>query len=390
MTNPKDTKTVFSEERKESEIMRLTSKAVFNTCLVSLFLICSVSNSSAQQGATISSTSAGTLGSGDVSNNKGQPPTNAKDQPTPTDARYRIGPGDVLDVRVARAPELSREAVRVDVRVARAPELSRDTVRVDQGGMIRMPMLDMDIPAACLTEGELAQNIAKLYKKYKNDPHVDVFVKEFQSQPVAVIGAVHSPTQFKLQRQVKLLELLSLVGGPSDGAGQTGQMVHTGGGPFCEQSGSSAADNSDMSSFVAYKLADTLKGVPEANPIVHPGDIISIATADQVFVLGNVLKPSAIPLKEPLTVSRAIAIAGGTAPSTKRDKVRILRQLPGSTEKKEIFVDLKAIEKNKAEDVALIANDVVDVPISGTKSILRSLLGTVVPTISQLPVRVIP
>jgi polysaccharide export outer membrane protein len=201
---------------------------------------------------------------------------------------------------------------------------------------------------------------------------------------------VHSPTQFKLQRQVKLLELLSLVGGPSDGAGQTVQIVHTGGGPFCEQSGSSAADDSDMSSFVAYKLADTLKGVPEANPIVHPGDIISIATADQVFVLGNVLKPSAIPLKEPLTVSRAIAIAGGTAPSTKRDRVRILRQLPGSTQKQEIFVDLKAIEKNKAEDVALMANDVVDVPISGTKSILRSLLGTVVPTISQLPVRVIP
>ena len=71
-------------------------------------------------------------------------------------------------------------------------------------------------------------------------------------------------------------------------------------------------------------------------------------------------------------------------------KIRILRQLPGSTQKKEIFIDLTAIEKNKAEDVALVANDVVDVPISGTKSILRSLLGTVVPTISQLPVRVIP
>jgi polysaccharide export outer membrane protein len=98
----------------------------------------------------------------------------------------------------------------------------------------------------------------------------------------------------------------------------------------------------------------------------------------------------AIPLKEPLTVSKAIAIAGGTAPSSKRDKVRILRQLPGSTQKQEIFVDLKAIEKNKAEDVALIANDIVDVPISGTKSILRSLLGTIVPSVAQLPVRVVP
>src|SRR5712692_929929 len=353
--------------------MRLTSRAIAKTFLVSLFLICSANYSSAQQGAAISSTSAGTLGSGDFAANKGQPPTNSKDQPAPSDVRYRIGPGDVLDVRVARAPELSREAVRVD-----------------QGGMIRMPMLDMDIPAACFTEGELAQNIAKLYKKYKNDPHVDVFVKEFQSQPVAVIGAVHGAAQFKMQRPVRLLELLSLAGGPTDGAGRTGQIVHAGGGPICAQSGASAVDGNDASAFVAYQLSDTLKGSPAANPFVRPGDIVSIPLAVQVFVLGNVLKPSAIPLKEPLTVSKAIAIAGGTAPSSKRDKVRILRQLPGSTQKQEIFVDLRAIEKNKAEDIPLMPNDVVDVPISGTKSILRSLLGTVVPTISQLPVRVIP
>jgi polysaccharide export outer membrane protein len=277
----------------------------------------------------------------------------------------------------------------LEIRVARAPELSRDAVRVDQGGNIRMPMLDTDIPAACQTEGELSQNIARLYRKYKNDPHVDVFVKEFQSQPVAVIGAIHGAAQFKMQRQVRLLELISLAGGPTDSAGQAIQIVHAGGGPICQQSGT-GPDTTDSSAFVTYKLSDTLHGVPEANPFVQPGDIISVPLADQVFVLGNVLKPSAIPLKEPLTVSHAIAIAGGTAPSTKKDKVRILRQLPGSTQKQEIFVDLTAIEKNKAVDVALLPNDVVDVPISGTKSILRSLLGTVVPTISQLPVRVIP
>jgi len=344
--------------------MRLTSRVILNARLVSLFLVCSASLAQAQTGSAISGGTGGAIGSSAGSGSKAQPSG---------DTRYRIGPGDILDVRVARAPELSRDAVRVD-----------------QGGMIRMPMLDVDIPAACYTEAELAQNIAKLYKKYKNDPHVDVFVKEFQSQPVAIIGAVRGAAQFKLQRQVRLLEILSLAGGPTEGAGQTIQIVHTGGGPVCEQSGPTSADSNDASTFVAYKLVDTLKGLPEANPLVRPGDIISIPLADQVFVLGNVLKPSAIPLKEPLTVSKAIAIAGGTAPSTKRDKVRILRQLPGSTQKQEIIVDLKAIEKNKAEDVALIANDVVDVPISGTKSLLRSLLSTVVPTVSQLPVRVIP
>jgi len=273
---------------------------------------------------------------------------------TQPDNRYRIGPGDVLEVRVSRAPELSR-----------------DGVRVDQRGMIRMPMWDDDVPAACLTEGELAASIAKIYLKYKKAPHVDVFVKEFQSQPVAVIGAVHAPSQFKLQRPVRLSELLSFAGGPS----------------LCDKS---VPPEGDTSGFVSYKLSDTLHAVPEANPFVRPGDLIHVPDADQVYVLGNVLRPLAISLNEPLTVSRAIAIAGGTAPSTKKDRVRIIRQLPGSTQKQEIKVDLTAIEKNKALDIALMANDVVDVPISGTKSLLRSLVGTIAPTVGQMPIRVIP
>ena len=344
--------------------MRLTSSLVLRVGAVGLLVGLSLNIARAQEGASASSPPA---------NNQTTVETSANRTVASADNRYRIGPGDVLEVRVARAPELSRDAVRVD-----------------QSGNIRMPMLDIDIPAACQTEGELAHNIARLYKKYKNDPHVDVFVKEFQSQPVAVIGAVHGAAQFKLQRPVKLLELLSLVGGPTDAAGQTVQIVHAGGGPLCAQGGNGATDVNDSSAFVSYNLIDTLHGSPEANPFVQPGDIVSVPQADQVFVLGNVLKPSAIAMKEPLTVSKAIAIAGGTAPSTKKDKVRIIRQLPGSTAKKEITVDLTAIEKNQAEDVALLPNDVIDVPISGTKSILRSLLGTIVPTVSQLPVRVIP
>jgi polysaccharide export outer membrane protein len=248
-------------------------------------------------------------------------------------------------------------------------------------------MWDEDIPAACLTEGELAKNIAHIYLEYKREPHVDVFVKEFQSQPVAVIGAVRGPAQFKLQRQVRLAELLSFAGGPSDAAGQTVQVVHAGGSSLCDKS---TEAESDSAALVSYKLSDTMRGVPEANPFVRSGDLIQVPNADQVYVLGNVLRPQAISLKEPLTISRAIAIAGGTAPSTKKDRVRIIRQPAGSTAKQEIRVDLTAIEKNKAEDVQLLANDIVDVPISGTKSILRSLMGTIVPTVSQLPIRVIP
>ena len=55
-----------------------------------------------------------------------------------------------------------------------------------------------------------------------------------------------------------------------------------------------------------------------------------------------------------------------------------------------MLVDLSAIEKKRAEDVALLPNDIVDVPTSGGKSFLRSLLGGVVPSVTQLPLRVIP
>jgi polysaccharide export outer membrane protein len=295
--------------------------------------------------------------------------------PAQTDDRYRLGPGDVLDIRVLKAPELSREAVRVD-----------------QRGMIQMPMIDGDIQAACLTEAQLAASIAEKYLKYKRHPHVDVFVKDFQSQPVAVIGAVGQPGQFKLQRQVTLLEMLTFAGGPSERAGQTVQVVHTGGPPLCEQMEAQemASGESATKGIVSYRLKETLSGAPNANPFVRQGDIISVLEAEQVYVVGNVIKPTAISLKEPITVSRAIAMAGGTGLDTKKSRVRVIRQQPGSGVKQEIFVDLKAIEKRQAEDIALQANDIVDVPQSGGKSFLRSLVGTIAPAVSQLPVRVIP
>lgn len=291
----------------------------------------------------------------------------------PSDDRYRIGPGDVLDIRVFNKPQFSRDSVRVDGR-----------------GMIRMPLIQGEIQAACHTEEEVSREITTLYLDYLRHPQVDVFVRDYQSQPVAVLGAVRTPSRFQLQRRVRLLELLSHVGGPTDTAGRTIQIVHTATPSICETPGQTESAQSEGSVLDNYKLSETLKGEEQANPYVRPGDFISIPEAEQAFVVGNVLRPAAISLKERITVSRAIAMSGGTLPDTKSDRVRIVRQPPGSDTKTEIFVDLKAIDKQKAEDVVLQAGDIVDVPASGTKKLLRSLVGAVVPSVGQLPVRVIP
>lgn len=285
------------------------------------------------------------------------------------DDRYRIGAGDVLDIRIYNRPQLSREAVRVE-----------------GSGMIRMPLIETEIQAACQTEGELAKEIATRYTKYYRNLQVDVFIKEYHSRQVAVIGAVNDQSRFELQRRVRLLELLTYAKGPSVKAGQTINIVHSTNISPCKQ----ATENEENAAFSSFKLSDVLAGKPESNPYLQAGDIVTVPEADQVYVVGNVFMPLTIPLREPVTLTRAIAMAGGLKQDTRKDKIRVLRQEPGTSVRKEITVDLYAIEKKRSEDLALAPNDIVDVPTSAGKSFLRSLIQGVVPGVGQLPVRVVP
>lgn len=287
------------------------------------------------------------------------------------DDRYRIGPGDVLDIRILNRPNLSREAVRVE-----------------GNGMIRMPLIDTEIQAACKTEGELAKEITTRYTRFYRNPQVDVFIKEYHSRQVAIIGAVNEQSRFELQRRIRLLDLLTYAKGPSPKAGRTINIVHSPPSLVCQKG---EAETSDATvAFSSYKLSETLQGNPRANPYIEPGDVITLPEADEVYVVGNVFTPITISLKEPITLSRAVAMAGGVKQDSKKDKVRIVRQEPGTSTSKEMVVDLTAIEKKNAADIALMPNDIIDVPSAGGKAFLRSLLGTVGPSMAQLPVRVIP
>jgi polysaccharide export outer membrane protein len=287
-----------------------------------------------------------------------------------TGDRYRIGPGDVLDIRIFKHTELSR-----------------DNVRVDGSGLIRMPLVDEEIQAACKTESEIAKDIATHYLKYYRNPQVDVFVKEYHSREVAVIGSITEQGRYQMQRRIRLLELLSFAKGPSEKAGQTVNIVRAPRSGLCN---STPGSGEEGGSFISLRLNDTLRGEEKANPYVEPGDIVTLPEADQVYVVGNVYHPQALPMKDPISVSRAVAMAGGPLRDSKTDRVRIVRRQPGSSTASEIFVDLTAIRRMKAEDIALQPNDIVEVTESSGKTMIRSLLGVIAPSLGQLPVRVIP
>jgi protein involved in polysaccharide export with SLBB domain len=306
--------------------------------------------------------------------------------------QYRIGPRDVLSIRVA-APDI-------------IPQFSADAIEVNECGMI--PLLSVqnetrnEVRAAGMTTNELQEHLRVFYTKYKRNPQVVIKVKEYNSQPVAINGAVVRPGQFQLRRPVRLLELLQFyAGGPTERSGGRVQIARM---PALGMCGAAPAaptevataqtatpiDDASAPSFLTFKLEDTLKGSEQSNPYLQPGDVITLPEAKEAYVVGNVLRPGPVALKdEHLTVSRAIAMVGGTMPDTKKEKVRIIRQETDGQGSREIFVDLKAIDKHQAEDIALLPNDIIDVPIAGGKRILRSLVGAVVPSVGQLPVQVI-
>jgi polysaccharide export outer membrane protein len=293
--------------------------------------------------------------------------------------QYRIGARDILNIRVT--------AGRL------VPELSMDGVEVDECGRIPVPSVEQEeqneIQAAGKTRTELAEELRIFYKKYKKNPQVMVIVKEYNSQPVAINGAIMKPGQFQLRRPVRLLELVQFyAGGPTERSGGSIQLARASNFNPCTASPKESANAID---FALFELKDTLAGEEKANPYLQPGDVITLPEAKEAYVVGNVLRPGPILLKSNnITITQAIAMAGGTMPDTKRDKVHLIRRNLDGQIKQDIPVDLNAIDKRQATDIALLPNDIINVEVAGGKRFLRNIFSSIAPSVGQLPVRVIP
>src|SRR5258708_9063980 len=125
--------------------------------------------------------------------------------------RSRVGPGDLLDVRVFGQPDLN------------------STVEIDEDGNISsLPFVEDPIPAKCRNEKEIQKSITEAYSKYLIKPRVSVRILERRSrQPAVVFGAVRSASRIMMNRRGRLHELLAYAGGVTLGASGTIQIIHT-------------------------------------------------------------------------------------------------------------------------------------------------------------------
>jgi polysaccharide export outer membrane protein len=222
--------------------------------VLSACLICA-SPAFAQQGSTTSgtTTAAGpTVTPPDKPATADKPAGKSADKPmTALETRivaderdYKIGPEDVLDISVWKAPELSR------------------TVPVRPDGKVSLPLIN-DIQAAGLTPSVLRQELARRLAEYVPSPEVAVIVREVHSGKVSVIGSVRNPGRYELKSPATVLELIALAQGFTDFANRDRIVIIR----------QNATGNPQRISFNYRKVAD---GSDQDNFFVQPGDIIVV------------------------------------------------------------------------------------------------------------------
>lgn len=305
---------------------------------------------------------------------------------------YCIGPDDQLDITVLEAPELN------------------GTPRVSQSGDISLPLIGT-VKAAGLTTQELQVVVEELLRRrYIKDPHVTVQVRDVQSHPVAVFGAVKKPGVFQIRDPKTVIEILSMAEGLDADAGDKVIVEHRsrdGGGVesswnsgsaeaptaddtlaasprvrapqmalvstpprFAHLSAPEAENDSSTVTIDLKKLLDT--GNPALNVLVYPGDVVKVPRADLVYVVGEVGKPGGFELKsnERVSVLQALAMAQGLTHTSAASHARIIRTDPVTNARTEIPINIKKILAGKSADPMLRPRDILFVPNSSERAAL--------------------
>lgn len=213
---------------------------------------------------------------------------------------YRIGEGDVLRVLVYDNPDLNTNA------------------RVSGQGTIIFPLVG-EVAIGGLTVSQAAQKIGReLANGYIRDPQVTVFVEEFRSQRVTIMGEVRTPGLHELSGSTSLMELISKAGGLTPDADFQATI---------NRKRSSPQEAEQQINVNLRDLLDRREGT--ADVALQDGDSVFIPRAGVYYVTGQVRRPGSFRLEPGTSVIKAITMAGGFTELAAQKRVRIIRKVDG-------------------------------------------------------------
>jgi polysaccharide biosynthesis/export protein len=281
----------------------------------------------------------------------------------------RIHQGDLIEVDVVGSFEF-------DWRGTLNPEGFID-------GMERLPE---PIYARCRSTAQVANSIAEGFRKVLRDPVVEVRIIDRNGRALSFIdGAVRTPLRLRVKRDLFLHELIVLAGGFTDLVGDEVSLFR----PItasCEGSGKADLPNRPVTRVI--KIKDLLAGVEGTNFKIVPGDVVTVVESLPIYVIGGVGSPQRISARAGITLTRAIDAAGGITKKGRTGSVTVYRRK--GADAKVFEIDLAKVRSGADEDMALEANDIVEVPLRGEeKRKFPPMIERRTGDRSQIPLRII-
>jgi polysaccharide export outer membrane protein len=281
------------------------------------------------------------------------------------DSGYRIGTDDLLEIRIpdlldgsgTRGVTPAVETGGYMPVVAQAPVFEQG-LRVDAEGNVTLPLIG-PVNVGGKTPATVEREIAKrlVDDRILLAPQVNVQVAEYRSRVAAVVGSVEKPGLYPLTRPGATIgDLVWAAGGPSKEAGRVVEFAPA------TKAGSDSEDAQPMRLDLDALLRANGQRDRSVDPPVRPGDVITLSPAGSVLVDGWVSKPGSYPVTRGLTLTGAVAAAGGDLFPANLHRVTVARQVGPAHQS--LAVDLDSVAEGSAPDLPITDGDVVRVPAS--------------------------
>jgi polysaccharide biosynthesis/export protein len=281
---------------------------------------------------------------------------------------YRIGPEDLLQITLYNVTAETGLTPSSDARLTPRTIV----VRVSQQGILSLPLLG-ELKVSGMTASEVESKLRKEYERYIYHPQVGVLVTEYK-QRVSVIGEAVKTGVYELTGPKTVIDMLGMAGGVTEKAGRQVHIYRQG--PNGRES--HVIDLLVLSSNASLINADNAGLITMP---VQAGDVINIPPAGTFFVDGAVKKPGPYPLGRRYSLNQALATAGGVDPELNSSDITIFRR-KGPSGIEAISVDYSAVLAGSAVDPQIEEDDVIIVPMSTTKYLIKRFVGSLVSGIS--------
>jgi polysaccharide export outer membrane protein len=284
---------------------------------------------------------------------------------------YIVGPGDVLSVRAIDLADLNQR------------------VRIDGKGTISLPLVNT-VEVAGRTVAQVQDDLTKRLSQFMYNPHVSVFIEEYRSQQVAVVGAVQRPGLVSQTAATStVLDAIAAAGGMTAEAGSRIYLIAAESriNPQSEMLAIAASSNAqDVTDGVGLRdsaplFVDTKEASSQGQRLffslpVRGGDVIIVPRTGHFIAEGWVGKPGTYPLQSGLTLRGALAIAGGLSFPADTSSIKVYRaQASGNAESQRINYD--EIVAERMPDVVIQEGDLIEVASSKAKLVPYGVYKTV-------------